>query len=166
MSRRRAAAVALLLAASFVAIACSSDSGSTNVPTTATTAQAPTTAPVTSTTLIVVTSPTWFSTPSGNISCVVRPDYARCDITKHTWEPPAKPSTCMLDWGPTLLADVAQPGRFGCVSDSVYRPEFVMPHGRSVHNGAMSCDVVVEGVTCRSESDHGFFVAAESYRLF
>lgn len=125
-----------------------------------------TSAPTTTTTLVVVTSPTWFSTPSGNISCAVLSDAARCDIVERSWQPPAKPADCPLDWGPTLGVEGTQPGRFACVSDTVYRPEVVLPYGRRVTVGSMSCDVVAEGVTCRSAAGHGFFLSRESYRLF
>ncbi len=154
------------LTVAVLVVACSDGSGTTSTTTSSRSDTSSTSAPTTTTSLIEITSPTWFSTPSGNISCAVRPDYARCDITKRAWEPPAKPSSCILDWGPSLFVDATQAGRFGCVSDSLHQPDVVVPYGRSVRNGAMSCDVLPEGVTCRSGAGHGFFVSLESYRLF
>lgn len=123
-------------------------------------------ASTTTTSLVDVTSPTWFSTPTGNISCAVMADSARCDIVDRAWAPPTRPTDCPLDWGSSLVVSVTQAGKFACNSDTVFRPEVPMPYGRRVTNGAMSCDVVAEGVTCRSSAGHGFFLSKESYRLY
>ncbi|MEI7622312.1 MAG: DUF6636 domain-containing protein [Actinomycetes bacterium] len=93
-------------------------------------------------------------------------DSVRCDIVEHSWTPPPRPDACFFDWGPALGVEAASKGRFVCASDTVYRPEVVVPYGRLVRNGAMSCSVVPEGVTCRSGTGHGFFVSKESYELF
>jgi hypothetical protein len=159
------AAVALTVAVAVVLASCS-DSGSASGSTTTVPPTSTTVAPTTTTTLIVVTSPTWFSTPTGNISCAVLAEYARCDIVDRTWAPPTKPSDCPLDWGSSLVVAATQTGKFSCSSDTVYRPEVQMPWGRRVTDGSMSCDVVSEGVTCRSSDGHGFFLSRESYRLF
>jgi len=139
----------------------SSSGTSTTQPSPSTTA-----APTTTTSLVVITSPTWFSTPSTNISCAVSADSARCDIVERTWTPPAKPADCPLDWGSSLVVGAGQVARFACNSDTVYRPEVQVPFGRRVVDGSMSCDVVTEGVTCRADDGHGFFLSRESYRLF
>ena len=161
---QRSAVIASILLLSCLALACSGTS--TTSPETSTTVSTTSTIPATSTTLVVVTSPTWFSTPSGNISCALRQETARCDIAQRAWSPPARPADCVFDWGPTLLVGPSGDGRFGCVSDTVYRPDVVVPYGRSVRDGTTACDVLPEGVTCRAASGHGFFVSAESYRLF
>lgn len=172
MLRWRSAVTASVLMSLFVLAGCGG-SGSTSDSSSGTSAVtalvAPTTSSTTSsptTTLVEITSPTWFSTPSGNISCAVQSEYARCDITVRAWEPPPRPVDCPLDWGPTLAVDLARPGGFRCVSDSVYRPDVVVPYGRLVRNGPMACAVESSGVTCRSEAGHGFFLSAESYRTF
>lgn len=149
-----------------VGLVSCSGAGSSPDPATAATSTSTVPAPTTTTSLVVVTSPTWFSTPTGNISCAVMPDTARCDIVDRTWPPPTKPVDCPLDWGSSLVVSATQAGKFACNSDTVFRPEVQMPHGRRVTSGSMSCDVVPEGVTCRSIDGHGFFLARESYRLF
>jgi len=126
----------------------------------------PTVEASTSTSLVVVTAPTWFSTPTGNISCAVMADSARCDIVERVWQPPSRPVDCPLDWGSSLVATASGTASFACNSDTVYRPEVPMPYGRRVVSGSMSCDVVPEGVTCRSTEGHGFFLSRESYRIF
>jgi hypothetical protein len=93
-------------------------------------------------------------------------DHARCDIVDRTWTPPTKPADCPLDWGSSLVVTATQAGTFACNSDTVERPEVPMPYGRRVISGSMSCDVVPEGVTCRSTEGHGFFLSRESYRIF
>lgn len=149
-----------------IGLASCGGGGSGSGPTTTSTSTSTAAAPTTPTSLTVVTAPTWFSTPTGNISCAVMADYARCDIVDRSWTPPTKPADCPLDWGSSLVASATQAARFACNSDTVYRPEVQMPYGRRVTSGSMSCDVVPEGVTCRSIDGHGFFLSKESYRLF
>jgi len=125
-----------------------------------------TTAPTTTTSLVEITEPTWFSTPSGNISCAMGVDWVRCDIVERDWSPPPKPADCGFDWGSSLAVEVDGSARFLCVSDTVYRPEVTVEYGSRVRVGAMSCDVLTSGVTCRSEGGQGFSLSREAHELF
>lgn len=42
----------------------------------------------------VVDSYTGFTSPSGNIGCMIDPSSARCDITDRDWVPPPRPADC------------------------------------------------------------------------
>ena len=168
---RRFAVGLLVLAFAAMVTACGA-SGDT-IPDSATTITSapPTTAPdptiaATSTTMVEMTSPTWFATPTRNIACVVRDGEARCDVVERTWSAPSKPEDCPFDWGPTLGVEGSSPGRFACVSDSVFDAREMVPWGSSVRSGSVVCEVRAEGVTCRTDAGHGFFVSKESYRLF
>ena len=168
--RIRVAAVLALVGALGILASCSggsSTSTTTSPPSTSTSsvATSPTTAPSPTTTLVEVTAPDWFSTPSGNISCAMRADWVRCDIVQRAWNPPTKPTSCILDWGPAVGLDRSGPARFLCVSDTVYRPEVTVAYGTRVRQGAMSCDVTTDGVTCRDDAGHGFSLSREAYRL-
>lgn len=121
-------------------------------------------APTTS--LVEITDPTWFSTPSGNISCAVRADWVRCDIVERDWSPPPRPADCVFDWGPSVAVESSGEGRFLCVSDTVYRPEVVVAYGSRVRVSAMSCAVLAVGVVCDSATGHGFSLAREAHELW
>ena len=172
MHRNRRIAVCLLVIAFTAAVAACGTSEDANGDSSTTSASAaPTTAPdatiaATPTTLAEMTSPTWFATPTRNIACVVRDGEARCDVVERMWSAPPKPEDCPFDWGPTLGVQGSSPGRFVCVSDSVFDAPDTVPWGSAVRGGSAICEVRPEGVTCRTDVGHGFFLSGESYRLF
>src|SRR5215204_4295943 len=42
---------------------------------------------------------TGFVAPSGNVSCMIDADWARCDIIDRDWSPPPRPADCEFDYG-------------------------------------------------------------------
>ena len=42
---------------------------------------------------------TGFVSPSGNVSCMIDANWARCDIIDRDWSPPARPADCEFDYG-------------------------------------------------------------------
>jgi hypothetical protein len=165
--------VVCLLVVAFAAVVAACGASRDAVPDSSTTITSapPTTAPDStvaspSTTLIEMTSPTWFATPTRNIACVVRDGEARCDVVERTWSAPPKPDDCPFDWGPTLGLQGSSSGRFVCVSDSVFDAPDTVPWGSAVRSGSVICEVRVEGVTCWTDAGHGFSLSKESYQFF
>jgi hypothetical protein len=110
---------------------------------------------------------TSFDTPSRNIGCYVSASGARCDIRSHTWTTPAKPASCDVDYGQGVSVGRSGRGRFVCAGDTALHVGKVLPYGRSVQAGDISCVSARVGVTCRNaRTKHGFTLARGSYRLF
>jgi hypothetical protein len=118
------------------------------------------------------TGPELWTTPSGNIACstILAADgsfnIARCDISQRSFTPPPKPADCEFGWGGSLQVDATGPAAFACTSDSVFGSPDVLGYGQKVRAGAVVCASEVQGVTCRNDEGHGFFVSAERYVLF
>ena len=166
--RDGASLIALALFLVLSTVACGGSTGPDRTAPTTATPVAPSTQSTEPppTTLVELTGPYWFATPTRNIACVVRGGEARCDVVERTWSAPAKPSDCPFDWGPTLGVQGSSAGRFVCVSDSVFDAPDTVPWGSAVRGGSAICEVRPEGVTCRTDVGHGFFLSEESYRLF
>jgi len=60
-----------------------------------------------------------FATKDGNITCIMRSGFVRCDVTKHTWPPTPKPKNCEFDYGSTFVINEDNQAAFGCVSDAI-----------------------------------------------
>lgn len=110
---------------------------------------------------------TGFTSPSGNIGCILDAEHARCDIAERDWAPPPPPSDCPLDYGQGI---VVQPGRgawFVCAGDTALGGGAPLAYGRSVSAGVLRCDSAESGMTCRDVEDgHGFTISRQGYQLF
>ncbi|WP_234794042.1 DUF6636 domain-containing protein [Mycolicibacterium flavescens] len=110
---------------------------------------------------------TGFTSPSGNIGCVLDVDHVRCDIRERDWAPPPPPADCHLDYGQGI---VLQPGRgawFVCAGDTALAAGAPLAYGRSASAGVLRCDSAESGVTCLDVEDgHGFTISRQGYRLF
>ena len=109
-----------------------------------------------------------FSSPSHNIGCAVERSYARCDIWRRGWKPPAKPRSCRFDWGQGLYVERRGRAGFVCASDTTIDPRGrVLPYGQSRGVGPFICTSRRSGMTCRNRrSGHGFTLARGGYRAF
>ncbi len=108
-----------------------------------------------------------FVTPSGNVSCMVAADLARCDIIDRDWSPPPRPADCEFDYGQGIAIAPSEPAYFVCAGDTTFGVDEVLQYGDSMTAGAMRCESAESGVTCRDvESGHGFAMSREAYRLF
>jgi hypothetical protein len=109
-----------------------------------------------------------FSSPSGNIGCVLESTSARCDVRQHIYTTGLKPDSCKLDWGDSL--EVSNQGLVDwvCHGDTVVQPgAAVLPYGKSSRQGAITCDSADTGITCTQRpSGHGFLISRERYRIF
>lgn len=124
----------------------------------------PTPAPVDSVTR--VSESTLFVSPTGNISCLLSADSARCDIAEATFDPPAEPAGCEADYGRSLEVDLAT-AQFVCVSDTVADLGAAeLAYGQTLDNGNLRCVSQETGISCAHRaSGHSFRVSRGGYSL-
>ncbi len=113
-------------------------------------------------------APRGFTSPTGNISCMIDPRLARCDIQERDWSPPPRPAGCPSSTGYGNGVEV-QPGRaaqFVCAGDSTYNENGALAYGDSIAAGTLRCTSMEIGMTCRdTRSGHGFTISRQSYQL-
>jgi hypothetical protein len=108
----------------------------------------------------------FFQSPSGNISCAMNRQGARCEIAQKEWELP-KPRGCDLDWGSSIsLGD--GPAEATCAGDTVALPEApVLAYGELSRKRPIECTSSRSGVRCQNtRTGHGFLISRQVYRLF
>ena len=109
---------------------------------------------------------TTFSTPSGNIGCVMDPEYVRCDIRERSWEAPPAPSDCELDFGQGIeLADETR-SHLVCAGDTTLGAQETLEYGETSRVGPYRCTSAAAGMNCQAQSGHGFFLSKETYELY
>jgi hypothetical protein len=110
---------------------------------------------------------TYFYTPSHNIACAVTPEKAFCDTSKRTWKPTVpKPSSCDLGWGPRVGVDESGTGEFACVTYPLQIGSYgVLPDGKKLSRGGISCLSEDDGVTCVNSHGGGFFVSQQRVKF-
>jgi hypothetical protein len=109
---------------------------------------------------------TTFSTPSGNIGCVMDPEYVRCDIRDRSWEPPPEPANCELDFGQGIELANETRSHLVCAGDTTLGAEDTLEYGETSKVGPYRCVSAEAGITCQAESGHGFFLSKETYELY
>ena len=108
-----------------------------------------------------------FRTPSQNIACALTRSAVRCDIVRKTWQPPAKPADCELDWGNGLAISNGKV-TFTCAGDTVIgTSESTLEYGQALRAGTVRCDSENQSLSCKDEkTGHGFTLAASRYTMF
>lgn len=109
-----------------------------------------------------------FLTEDGNVSCMMRSSFVRCDITKHRWESPPKPKSCELDYGSSFYIDEKGRSGFACVSDAT-GATMEYPPGTSFRIGDNVCHLRKNGkVLCKhlGGREGGFNISKKRYELF
>ena len=158
--------VALL---SLAIAACSSDGGSGGTPsrTTVASAHAGFGAPSAASIVVTEVDEVFFQTPSKNIFCDLSASAVRCDIITKSWSPPAKPSSCELDWGYGMHITAGKAG-FTCAGDTLIGTATVtLEYGHADRSGSVRCTSQSSGLTCRDEkTGRGFTLAIARYSLF
>lgn len=110
---------------------------------------------------------TGFLSPSGNVSCMIDADWARCDIIDRDWSPPARPADCEFDYGQGISLASGEQAEFVCAGDTTFGADEVLPYGESITAAVLECESAESGITCRDvETGHGFSISREAYRLF
>ncbi|MFZ5869563.1 MAG: DUF6636 domain-containing protein [Actinomycetota bacterium] len=104
-----------------------------------------------------------FSSPTGNIGCVLSSAGARCDIAERAWEPPAKPEECQANWGQGLVVGEAGT-QFVCAADSALGAPDVLAYGTELVRGEYRCRSEQDGMRC-SGPGGGFVIARAGYQL-
>jgi hypothetical protein len=110
---------------------------------------------------------TGFVAPSGNVSCMIDADWARCDIIDRDWSPPPRPADCEFDYGQGISLAPGEQAEFVCAGDTAFGADEVLPDGQSITAGALQCESAQSGITCRDvRTSHGFSISRQAYRLF
>ena len=109
-----------------------------------------------------------FVTEDGNIACIMRSKFVRCDVSKHKWTAPPKPKSCEFDYGSSLYLDTKSgKSGFACVSDAT-GATMEYPPGTRLQTGDNVCRLRMNGkVKCKNKAlGIGFAVGKKSYTLF
>ena len=124
-----------------------------------------------------VTDLTFFTSPSGNLGCVIGPagvvgnpvPYVRCDIRQRDWTPPPQPPDCPPDtgYGQGIEVSAGSPAVFVCAGDTSFSNDPALPYGDSISAGVIHCTSMESGMKCRdTQTGHGFSIARQGYQLF
>jgi hypothetical protein len=113
-----------------------------------------------------VSTYTGFISPTGNVSCAIDVDLARCDINDRDWTPPPRPADCEFDYGQGIQLVPSEPASFVCAGDTTFGAEDVLPYGEAITAGPLRCESAESGITCRDAgSRHSFTISREAYDL-
>lgn len=110
-----------------------------------------------------------FTSPSGNIGCMLDETFVRCDIRQRDWTPPPRPSDCpsFTGYGQGIEIAAGHRPRFVCAGDTAYSLSAALPYGHSMSAGPLTCTSAESGMTCRDDgSGHGFTLSRQGYQLF
>jgi hypothetical protein len=135
---------------------------------------------------ITATGDAIFSMPSGRIGCIITEAEVRCDVMQPAFEPrPEDRYPCEYDLGHSMVI-VDGRAKIGCISDSLVGSavtdsdltrwwtkdlgtvdgQAVLPYGRTLARGHLSCTSAPSGVTCSdARSGSSFELARERYEL-
>jgi hypothetical protein len=114
-----------------------------------------------------------FTSPDNNVSCAFRrpqgsttEGLVRCEIIVKTWQPPAKPDTCTVDWGFGITLDT----RAGmlCAGDTIRGDagSVRLPYGTSIRFDPLTCISTQNGIDCRNDqTGAGFLLGRKTYQL-
>jgi hypothetical protein len=108
-----------------------------------------------------------FQSPSGNIHCAIYDGELRCDILNHTYKPPAKPASCLFDWGGTVVMKSKGPAQLACVSDTVADPKLpLLGYGRTWRGAGFVCVSGQGGIKCTNRDGNGWELSRTKLKLF
>ena len=112
-----------------------------------------------------VTEATTFRSPTGNISCLLDQEYARCDIVEYAYVPPPA-ADCELDYGQTVELS-SEEASFTCAGDTVADPDAAtLAYGSALRSANVLCTSEQDGVRCRHLlSGTGFRLSRGSFDL-
>ena len=116
-----------------------------------------------------VTSLTGFTSPSGNLGCIIDRKSVRCDVQNREWDPPSRPASCNknVDYGQGITLAAGAAPEFVCAGDTTLGSGPVLPYGESIAAGLLRCDSEETGMSCRDmESGRGFTISTQAYKLF
>ena len=115
-----------------------------------------------------------FTSPSGNIGCLMDPWSVRCDIRDPSWSPPPRPANCpefgdyAQDYGQGIVlnADSDAGPSFACANDSVLGSGPAVTYGQDTQLDSIRCQIWPDGVTCSDfMNGKGFLLSRDGYRF-
>lgn len=106
-----------------------------------------------------------FVTPDGNVACLMRAKFVRCDISKHSWESPPKPKSCEFDYGSSLGLNKRGKAKWLCVSDAIGATK-VAEVGEKIEVGPYRCSVRKKGVVCKYGNSGGFKLTKSRWEIY
>ena len=100
-----------------------------------------------------------FTSPSGNIGCMLDSSSVRCDIRDRTWSPPPRPSDCVdvMNFGQGIILNVGKPARFVCAGDTALDGGPALPYGEKIVRGSLECLSAPSGMSCWDFVNGGSF---------
>jgi len=109
-----------------------------------------------------------FTSPSGNIGCILSDTSLRCDVGDRDWSPPPRPADCpdFSDYGQGILIHPTGPARFVCAGDTAMGAGPALAYGQFEAGGGMSCNSEPSGMRCSNSDGHGFTISRQAYRIF
>lgn len=109
-----------------------------------------------------------FSSPSGNIGCMMFDGSVRCDVADRDWSPPPRPTDCpsVTGYGQGISLEAYGSARFVCAGDTVLGDWTPLPYGEFRADGGLSCNSEPTGIRCSNSDRHGFTISRQSYELF
>lgn len=109
-----------------------------------------------------------FTSPSGNIGCILADGMVRCDVAERDWAPPPRPSDCpdFTDYGQGLTLGTTGRASFVCAGDTTLGSGPALPYGQFEAGGGVSCTSEPSGMRCSNSDGHGFTLSRQDYTLF
>jgi hypothetical protein len=113
---------------------------------------------------------TSFIVQGRGVGCVIGGGSVRCDVSVHTWTPPAQPSSCTQAWGSGIVLINSKSNKlpqFSCGGGSALNNhDRVVKNGYDVTVGAITCQVRGFGVDCFATDKKGFILSRTGYILY
>lgn len=110
---------------------------------------------------------TSFSSPTGNIGCVISTQLARCDIAERDWDPGPAPASCKKTWGQGLALIRDGDVLVTCSGGTPLGATTVLQYGRSVTKGTFTCASSQAGMRCaNTATGKGFSISRKTYTFF
>jgi len=109
-----------------------------------------------------------FTSPSGNIGCIMDAQYLRCDIEERDWSPPPRPTDCpsFTGYGQGIGLDPHGPPAFVCAGDTTLHAGPALDYGKTQRAGGFTCGSDEAGMRCANADGHGFRLSRQSYDIF
>lgn len=109
-----------------------------------------------------------FTSPSGNIGCMLSDDLLRCDIAERDWTPPPRPADCpdFMDYGQGISLHPTGTPSFVCAGDTALGGNYALPYGQFQAAAGMSCSSEPSGIRCSNSDGHGFTISRQGYTLY
>ncbi|MDT5052954.1 MAG: hypothetical protein QOF66_1320 [Mycobacterium sp.] len=104
---------------------------------------------------------------SGNVSCMIDADLARCDIIDRDWSPTRSARRLRVGLRASDLSASGESAQLMCAGDTAFGADEVLPYGESITAGLLRCESAESCITCRDvRTSDGFSISRQAYQLF